>query len=182
MKASGTTSGCIVTAWINSRSVYSKKCHRKQEEGKSEEVMEYSPVKALWGPWRNTEEEKRSKVLDQRSISLPLVESLSQAGNLALGSDKTARREAQVSLMDVQALIRAKWLWRPCSSKSTGNTWCSLTHSYPCASRQRAGWLMCRDRSMERRDGGGRQSEWEKEGRGKIEKRREGRRGAFCQH
>lgn len=175
-KARRTPSESRVTPWIIPE-LYKvspfKKCHRKLEAGRSEEVREYSPVKALWAPWRNAEEQKRTKVLDQRGISLLLVESLSQARNLTLGSDKTARREVQVSLSDVQASRRAKRPWRPCSSKSTGNTWWSLTHSYPCASRQRAGWLMRRDRSMERRDGGGRESEREK-GRKRKNREKEG--------
>lgn len=177
MKARGTSSGCKVTAWIfpglDKVSQFGKGVIGNRRQGGMRRVLEYSPVKALWAPWRNTEEEKRPKVLDQRGISLPLVESLSQAGNLALGSDKTTRRKAQVSLLDIQAIRRAKQLWRPCSSKSTGNTWWSLTYSYPCASRQRAGWLMRRDRSMERRDGGGRESEWEK-GRKRKNREKEG--------
>lgn len=47
-----------------------------------------SPVQALRASRRAGEEEKRSEILNQRSIALPLVESLSQSGDPALGSDE----------------------------------------------------------------------------------------------
>lgn len=49
-KARRTPSGCRVTPWIIpelDKVSQFKKCHRKPEAGRSEEVREYSPVKAL---------------------------------------------------------------------------------------------------------------------------------------
>lgn len=49
-----------------------------------------SPVQALGASRR--EEEERSEILNQCSIALPLVKSLSQSGDLAVRSAKTVRK------------------------------------------------------------------------------------------
>lgn len=47
-----------------------------------------SPVQALRASRRAREKEEGSEILNQRSIALPLVESLSQSGDPTLRSDE----------------------------------------------------------------------------------------------
>lgn len=129
-----------------------------------------SPVQTLGAPWRAREEEEGSEILNQRSIALPLVESLSQSGDPTLRSD-----ERKSSKMWESVGFRAREVGigqnrHPCSGVAR-STRCSPELSSSRASRRGVCWLMCGKRKEERRwRGGGRERERE----------REGERGAFC--
>lgn len=58
-------------------------CGRKRPK-----EMLNSPVQALGASRRAREKEEGSEILNQRSIALPLVESLSQSGDPTLRSDE----------------------------------------------------------------------------------------------
>lgn len=130
-----------------------------------------SPVQTLGAPRRAREEEEGSEILNQRSIALPLVESLSQSGDPTLRSD-----ERKSSKMRESVGFRAREVGigqnrHPCSGVAR-STRCSPELSSSRASRRGVGWLMCGERKEERRWRGGRERERKKE--------REGERGAFC--
>lgn len=123
-----------------------------------------SPVQTLGAPRRAREEEEGSEILNQRSIALPLVESLSQSGDPTLRSD-----ERKSSKMRESVGFRAREVGigqnrHPCSGVAR-STRCSPELSSSRASRRGVGWLMCGERKEERRWRGG-EGEREKKGEG----------------